>query len=103
MSKKNGMSYSQRKRAKLDYRREYFKHNPGLFGNIWFCSQCGRPLVGKQNVEVDHIIPLNSIAGQNKRYNLVAICSTCNKHKSDNGGMYIVKGGIAKIFEVIYT
>lgn len=94
------LTYSQKKRSKLDYRREYFKHNPGLFGSIWFCSQCGRPLIGKSNVEVDHIVPLNSVAGRNKRYNLVAICSECNKKKSDNGGIYVVKGGIAKIIEV---
>ena len=34
----NGKSYSQRKRDKMDYRREYFKHNPGIFGCIWNCA-----------------------------------------------------------------
>ena len=45
------MTYSQKKRAKLDYRAVYFSHNPGLFGCIWFCAYCKKPIVGKQNVQ----------------------------------------------------
>lgn len=93
-------SKSQRKRKAYNYRTEYFKRNPGLFGCVWFCSQCGIPLIGKENVQVDHIIPLAG-AGINRTINTVAICGPCNRIKSSKGGVYIVKGGIAKIFETV--
>ena len=48
--KTQGMTYSQKKRASFNYRNEYFKKNPGIYGNIWFCSQCGKILIGKHNV-----------------------------------------------------
>ena len=72
--KTQGMTYSQKKRASFNYRNEYFKKNPGIYGNIWFCSQCGKILIGKHNVVIDHIVPLNSIAGVNRTFNTVAIC-----------------------------
>lgn len=93
-------SKSQRKRKAYNYRTEYFKRNPGLFGCVWFCSQCGIPLFGRENVQVDHIIPLAG-AGINRTINTVAICPKCNREKSDKGGKYIVRGEIAKLFEVI--
>lgn len=93
-------SYSQRKRDKLDYRTEYFKHNPGLFGCIWSCAYCHKPLLGKANVEVDHIIPLNSPLGRNARYNLVAACHDCNRSKSDTLDMRSVQGYFSKLAEV---
>lgn len=94
-------SYSQRKRDKMDYRREYFKHNPGIFGCIWVCAYCHRPLVGKQNVQVDHITPLNNPLGRNARYNLVAACGKCNRDKSDKFDGRVVQGYVSKLFEVI--
>lgn len=96
----NGMTYSQKKRASYNYRSEYFKRNPGIFGNIWFCSQCGKILVGKHNVVIDHIVPLNSVAGVNRSFNTVAICQSCNSKKSDIIDYRIAKGYLAKIFEV---
>ena len=92
---------SQIKREQMDYRKEYFKKNPGLFGCVWFCSQCGRPLFGKDQVQVDHIVPLANVLGQNKTFNCVAICRKCNQKKRDKVGLYTVKGQIAKIFEVL--
>lgn len=100
-SKKNGKTYSQRKRDSFDYRTAYFKNNPGIYGNIWFCSQCGKILIGRKNVVIDHIIPLNSIAGVNKTINTVAICQKCNSSKSDTIDYRVAKGYLAKIFEVI--
>ena len=98
-SSKKHKSVSQRKRESFNYREAYFQKNPGLFGFIWFCSQCGIPLFGKDNVQVDHIVPLASW-GINRTINTVAICPKCNKEKSAKGGVYIVKGSIAKIFEI---
>lgn len=94
-------SYSQRKREKMDYRDEYFKHNPGIFGCIWVCAYCKRPLVGKQNVQVDHIMPLNNVLGRNARYNLVAACPKCNHSKSDKVDGRVVTGYVSKGFEVV--
>lgn len=95
-----GMTYAQKKRASYNYRSEYFKRNPGIYGSIWFCSQCGKMLIGKHNVVIDHIVPLNSVAGVNRTFNTVAICQSCNSKKSDIIDYRIVKGYLAKIFEV---
>ena len=94
------MSKSRRKREAFNYRAAYFKKNPGLCGCIWFCSQCNKPLIGRSNVQVDHIIPLAG-HGINRTINTVAICAECNRKKSDKGGIYIVKGTFAKIRESI--
>lgn len=87
-----------RYRRSYNYRSEYFKRNPGLFGHIWFCSQCGRPLIGKDNVYIDHIIPLSK-GGRNHVSNCTAICFKCNRAKSDKIDGRIVKGEVFKIFE----
>lgn len=100
-SGKDTRSYSQRKRDELDYRREYFKHNPGIFGCVWTCAYCHRPIVGKQNVQVDHIMPLNNILGRNARYNLVAACAKCNRDKSDKVDGRVLEGYVSKLFEVV--
>ncbi len=98
--KAQGMTYSQKKRASFNYRNEYFKKNPGIYGNIWFCSQCGKILIGKHNVVIDHIMPLNNVAGVNRTFNTVAICQKCNSSKSDSVDYRVVKGYLAKLFEV---
>lgn len=89
-------------RASYDYRREYFKQNPGLFGCVWFCSQCFRPLIGKKNVVIDHIRPLNK-GGRNHVSNCTACCQKCNSAKSDivDGRMY--KGYVFKAFESTFS
>lgn len=92
------MTYSQKKRAKLDYRAVYFSHNPGLFGCIWFCAYCKKPIVGKQNVQVDHIMPLNNPLGMNRRFNLVAACPVCNNRKSDRVDYRVAQGYVNKLF-----
>lgn len=98
--KTQGMTYSQKKRTSFNYRNEYFKKNPGIYGNIWFCSQCGKILIGKHNVVIDHIMPLNNVAGVNRTFNTVAICQKCNSSKSDSVDYRVVKGYLAKLFEV---
>lgn len=93
-----GKSKSQIKRASYDYRREYFKRNPGIYGCVWFCAYCGKPLFGKKQVEVDHVVPLAGM-GINRTINTVAACRPCNRKKSDKGGMYAVEGSFGKVFE----
>lgn len=94
------MSSTQEKRQSFDYRNEYFKHNKGLFGCIYFCAQCYRPLLRK-DVEVDHIVPLSKM-GPNSVLNCVATCRKCNRHKSDSLGKMTVKGLIFKIVEEVF-
>lgn len=91
---------TQKRREAYDYRHEYLKRNPGLFGCMWFCSQCGKPILGKGSLQVDHIMPLNK-GGINRTFNTVAICPTCNSKKSDTVDLRVAKGYAAKIFEVI--
>lgn len=79
----------------MDYRYEYFKHNPGLFGKIYFCAYCKRPLF-RRDVQVDHIMPLNNALGKNMRYNLVAACGDCNRRKSDKVDGRVVIGYVSK-------
>lgn len=101
------------------YRKEYFRKNPGIGKVLWICSQCYKPLWGKDSVEVDHIIPPSIYAKKvkhrdgtvsntsmrsealNQTYNLVAICSKCNKTKSAKTGSVTYRGYFAKVMEVI--
>lgn len=92
-----GMS-TQEYRRSYDYRRHYFEKNPGVFGCVWFCSQCYKPLFGKKNVYVDHIVPLNK-GGLNHVSNCTAICFDCNSAKSDIVDGRVIKGKIFKLFE----
>lgn len=84
------------KRNAYPYRRIYFEKNPGLFfGHLWFCSQCHRPIWSKHNVVVDHIVPLNK-GGINHHLNCVAICNSCNLHKSDKVDYRVAVGFASK-------
>jgi hypothetical protein len=84
------------------YREEYFKHNKGIFG-VYFCSYCGRPMINKRNMEVDHIIPKS----KNKKllnagWNTTISCKKCNRHKSDKvSARYIAQGYSSKTFGAI--
>lgn len=89
---------TKQKRDSYPYREEYFKKNPGLFECIWFCSQCYKPLFGRKNVVIDHIIPLAK-GGRNHISNCTACCRKCNSKKSDIIDGRIVKGYAYKIFE----
>ena len=89
-SGKDTRSYSQRKRDEFDYRREYFKHNPGIFGCVWTCAYCHRPIVGKQNVQVDHIMPLNTQRfqrGSTESYLQQSFQTSC-QHDQRRHGVY---------------
>lgn len=92
------LTATQAKRAAYPYREMYFKKNPGIFGCIWICSQCYKPIFGKQNVVIDHIIPLAK-GGRNHVSNCTACCRTCNASKSDKVDYRVVKGKIFKMVE----
>lgn len=83
-----------------DYRGKFFRKNPGLFGSIWFCHYCFKPLFGKTRVEVDHVAPKSKVkirAIYNLDGNLVPACRKCNRKKSNKMGFIVVRGYIGKL------
>lgn len=95
-------SYSQKKRESYDYRTNYIKHNCGIFGGVYICSQCYKHLSRKE-MEVDHMFPVSKWYAPNRVINCVSICSTCNKSKSDKVTLKMsVKAILAKLFEEFY-
>lgn len=98
----SGKSYSQKKREKYDYRKHYLDHNHGILGSVYICSQCGK-LLSRKEMEVDHIFPVSKWWSVNHVINCVAICSSCNKNKSDKVTWKMsIKGIVAKLLEEIY-
>lgn len=88
-----------KKREAYPYRDKYFKHNPGLFGKRYYCSQCGKRLT-KEEMDVDHIIPLAKWYGFNRVFNTVAICHECNLKKGSKlTPKFLLKGIAAKTLE----
>lgn len=92
-----------------DYRKNFFAKNSPMFGSRYACAYCGRKLKFEQ-VQVDHIIPVemarrSDIRRKIKSYgwksindpeNLCAACSVCNRLKSSNGGLWIIRGRLGK-------
>lgn len=95
MSSKNSKSSPSKSHRSDNYRYQYFKRNPGLFGKLHFCHYCGKPLT-KKHVEVDHILPVSK-SRINSTLNLVAACRKCNRSKSDKINHLVVVGFTRKI------
>lgn len=89
------------KRESFDYRAGYLKHNNGILGKYYFCSQCYK-IVKKSDMEVDHIIPNSRWFAPNRVFNCTSICAKCNKEKSNKMGKYVIKGLLFKFFEEIF-
>ena len=98
--------YDKRYARGTSYRKDFFKLNPGPYR----CAYCGRRLK-EDDVEVDHLIPVSKaksefkvrallqmcgISNVNDPKNLVAACHKCNSRKSDNMGVWVVKGVIGR-------
>lgn len=75
-------SSGQIKRESYDYRKNYIKHNSGILGSIYICSQCGK-IMSRTTMQVDHIFPISRWWSINRVVNCVSICPECNKKKSD--------------------
>lgn len=105
-----------------DYRREYLKKHKGFFG-IYTCAYCGR-LCTRSTMQVDHIYPVNGVKGLgakgtsgklfvtlvslfhgpkalkegvNADWNKTAACPRCNSNKTDNMGLWVLRGYFGKI------
>lgn len=96
-----------------DYRRTFFKNNPGLFGtNKYQCVYCGK-IKDKKKIQVDHLIPVHRVKKRglgrllmkiknindiNSLKNLVPSCAKCNQRKSSKMGLWLIKGILGKHF-----
>lgn len=49
-------------RESNDYRQDYLARNKGIGGYLYVCSQCFKPMFGKDRIQVDHIIPPSKFA-----------------------------------------
>lgn len=101
-----------------DYRNKYLEKHKGVFG-IYTCAYCGK-LCTKDGMQVDHIYPINGVKtkvsgklwvqantwyltkdkrnqGINGVWNTCSACPTCNRTKSDLGGVWIWRGYIGRI------
>lgn len=92
------------------YRQKYLSQYPPK-KKYFRCNYCSR-IIKKDNMVVDHIIPIHKIqvskfynflafkvfklSSVNSTKNLVACCKKCNTKKSDKGGYWILKGFINK-------
>lgn len=98
-----------------DYRRNFFKNNPPLIKNKYFCAYCGT-LINKNEVTIDHLYPVNSTKKSldlqkrlkrkgfddiNDVKNLVPACYSCNSAKSDKMGAWIIRGQIGR-FQLLW-
>ncbi|SDB27461.1 HNH endonuclease [Eubacterium oxidoreducens] len=99
------------------YRQDYFDAHPPDVKNRYFCIYCGR-LLKKEKVEVDHIIPVyrarkskrvqrrlkrKGFDGVNDVRNLGASCKRCNRTKSANMGLWVVRGYLGQHYKFQVT
>ena len=106
--------YDEKYGRSSNYREEFFKHNHpdarkwGDSGpnNLWYCRYCHRKIPSKK-MQVDHVIPVNKAKRMRKRQkklpngvndvsNLVPSCRRCNRFKSDQTGLWLVRAKLGK-------
>ena len=94
-------------------RYDYFRKHHGLFGlGIYFCPYCGRFMVSKKKITIDHIRSIHRVQnsyllqrkygrlkeGVNADSNLVASCYRCNRQKGSSGGLWVFLGEYGLFF-----
>jgi hypothetical protein len=94
-----------------NYRTQYINWHPGVFHKYYICAYCGR-IVPRDKMEVDHVIPVDKTRksifarlllpdGVNSYRNMVSACHSCNRRKSNKGGMWIVRGIVGKYLQPV--
>lgn len=93
-----------------NYRQTYFKANKPFYKDLYCCAYCGR-IMRRRDITIDHIYPINQVRSSiklqnflkfhgiknvNDEKNLTPACPSCNKHKSDKMGLWIIRGKIGK-------
>lgn len=66
-----------REQIPYDMRRKIFEETGPI------CPHCGEPLEFRGNFTIEHVIPLHK-GGTNDPENLIGLCKSCNKAKSDD-------------------
>lgn len=104
------LSYDINKKRSSNYRKIFFANYDTVFKDYYICSYCGK-LLKKEEVTVDHIIPIAkaqknnfyriilrklNIININDYKNLTCSCSECNFRKSNKAGIWIVRGFLGK-------
>jgi 5-methylcytosine-specific restriction endonuclease McrA len=101
-------------RRSHNYRQRYFEHHKGIRikflkepnAALFFCPYCGRMMVNKSKMAVDHIYAVRRVQytkalrerfkalddGVNHISNLVACCKRCNARKGKKAGLWIFLG-----------
>ena len=100
-------SFDKRYERATNYRGQFLKENNR---RRYRCAYCGKR-IKKENMEVDHLIPVAKaktswfvrfwlqicgIRNVNDTRNLVAACMPCNRRKSDSMGVWVIKGSIGR-------
>lgn len=106
-------SFDKRYDRGTNYRGDFLKDNH--YKKRYRCAYCGKR-IKKENMEVDHLIPVSKakthssvrlwlqlcgISNVNDTRNLVAACRPCNRRKSDQMGVWVIKGSIGR-FEAFW-
>lgn len=104
------LSYDINKKRSSNYRKIFFSNYDTFFKDYYICSYCGK-LLKKEEVTVDHIIPIAkaqkndfyrkilkklNIININDYRNLTCSCSKCNFRKSNKAGIWVVRGFLGK-------
>ena len=99
-------SYDENLERSSNYRSVFFHNNKPPYR----CRYCHKKITGKE-LEVDHIIPVSKakkdvkvrtlmlvtgIHNINDPKNLAPSCISCNRRKSDNTGLWYVRGILGK-------
>lgn len=105
-----------------DYRTIWLKRNPGLLKCMWICAYCGLPIIGKSNLQVDHVVPVSRAVVQgnnavtkaalapatmvtkgvwNSQFNLVASHGGCNRKKSNKIDFRVIIGYFFKLLSFV--
>jgi 5-methylcytosine-specific restriction endonuclease McrA len=73
-------------RESNDYRQDYLRRNRGIGGYLYVCSQCFKPMFGKDRIQVDHIIPPSKFATKKRVRGHGGFFSTIGKAFGFGGG-----------------
>lgn len=94
-----------------DYRRRFIESDPGP----WRCRYCGKRLGQRDDMTVDHVIPVDAVAHRGPRAlfwrrflerndvidvndlrNLVPACRRCNSRKGPRTGVWVARAWLGK-------
>lgn len=120
--KKDTQSKDKQFERSNTYRKDYLAKHKGIFG-LYCCSYCGK-ICTRSGMQVDHIFPVNGVKnddmeslwgrmfisligffhgpqalkdGVNADWNKTSACPRCNGNKTDNKGIWLLRGYLGKV------